>query len=88
MHLDANNLYAWAISQYRPYIKFKWLNQKEIDKCHVNLIDEDSLDEYILEVDLKYPHQLHELHNDYPLEAENLEISHNILSKYCSNIAN
>ena len=56
MHLDANNLYAWAISQYRPYIKFKWLNQKEIDKCHVNLIGENSLDEYILEVDLKYPH--------------------------------
>ena len=88
MHLDANNLYAWETSQYRPYIKFNRLNQKEIDKCHVNLIGGNSLDEYILEVDLKYPHQLHELHNDYPLEPENLEISHNILSKYCSNIAN
>ena len=28
------------------------------------------------------------MHNDYPLAAEKLGISHNMLSKYCSNIAN
>ena len=28
------------------------------------------------------------MHNDYPLAPEKLEISQNILSKYCSNIAN
>ena len=27
------------------------------------------------------------MHNDYPLAPEKLEISHNKLSKYCSNIA-
>ena len=27
------------------------------------------------------------LHNDYPLSPEKFEISHNILSKYCSNMA-
>ena len=32
----------------------------------------------ILEVDLEYPAELHELHNDYPLAPEKLEISHNI----------
>ena len=28
------------------------------------------------------------MHNDYPLAPEKLEISHNMLSKYCSNIVN
>ena len=42
----------------------------------------------MLEVYLKYPDELNELHNDYPLTTGNLEISHDILSKYCCNIAN
>ena len=31
---------------------------------------------------------LYELHNDYPLRLEKLEITCDILSKYCLNIAN
>ena len=53
MYLDANNLYCWEMSQYRPYSKFKILNQKEIVKSDVNLISENSLDGYKLEVDLE-----------------------------------
>ena len=84
-YLDANNLYGWAMSQYLPYGKFKWLNQKEIDQFDVNSIGENSPTGYILEVDLEYLGKLHELHNDYPLTPEKLEI---ILSNYSSNIAN
>ena len=87
MNLDASNLYGWAISQYLPYSEFQWLNKKNY-KFDVNLIAENSFDGYILEVDLEYPDELHELHNDYPLAPEKLEISHDMLSKYCSNIAN
>ena len=43
---------------------------------------------YILEVDLEYCDRLHELHNDYSLAREKLKISHNMLSKYFSSIAN
>ena len=25
IHLNANNLYGWAMSQYLPYSEFKWL---------------------------------------------------------------
>ena len=42
---------------------------------------------YFLEVDLKYPDELHKLHNDYPLAPEKLAISSDILSKYCKTIA-
>ena len=41
---------------------------------------------WILEVDLEYPDELHELHNDYPLAPEKFQISHDMLSKYGSNI--
>ena len=54
----------------------------------INSIGENSSDEDILKVDLVYPEALHKWHNDYPLTAEQLEISHDMLSKYCSNIAN
>ena len=84
-YLDANNLYGWATSQYFPYSEFKWLNKKNYEFCF-NSIKENSSIDYILEVDLKYSDELHGLHNDYPLAPEKLEISHNMLSKYCSNI--
>ena len=70
--LDANNLYDSTMSQYLPYSRFKQLNQKEIDKLCLNSIGENSSDGYILEVDLKYADELHELDNDYPLALEKL----------------
>ena len=59
-HNGIAHLYRWAMSQYLPYSKFKWLNQKEIDKFYVNLIIENSSNRYILEVDFEYPDELHE----------------------------
>ena len=64
------------------------VKQKKINGFDVNSIGENSSDGYKLEADLNYPDDLHELHNDYPLAPEKLGISHNMLSNYCSNIAN
>ena len=85
----ANNSYGWTMSQYlSPYGGFKWLNKKEIDKFDVNSIECNGIDGYILQVDLEYPNELHKMHNDYSLAPEKLKISHDMLSNYCSNIAN
>ena len=75
------------MSQYVPHGEFKWLNKKEINGFCLNSIEENSSVGYILGVDLKYPDKLRKMHNDYPLAPERLEISQNMLSKYCSNIA-
>ena len=76
------------MSQYIPYSGFKWLNQKEISGFCLNSISENSFIGYILKVDLQYPDDLHELHNDYQLAPEKLEISQNMLPKHCCNITN
>ena len=40
----------------------------------------------ILEVDLEYPQELHDLQNDYPCAAEKIKVTNDMLSSYCSNI--
>ena len=62
------------MSKYLPYRGFKWSSQEEIKIFDVNSISKNSLGRYILEVDLEYPNELHDLHNDYPLASEKLEI--------------
>ena len=41
----------------------------------------------ILEVDLEYPRELHDLHNDYPAAPEKSKVSKNMLSGHCKKIA-
>ena len=50
-------------------------------------INEKSDVGYFLEVDLKYPDKLHELHNHYPLALEKPAVTNDMLSKYCKEIA-
>ena len=51
-------------------------------------IKKDSSTGYILEVDLEYPKKLHDIHNDYPLAPEKINIPKEWLSDYCLKIAN
>ena len=87
MYLDANNLYGWAMSQYLPTGGFKWMTQKQIDNIDLAKYKEDSKNGLILEVDLKYPEELHDLHNDYPLAAEKIKVEKDMLSNYCKRIS-
>ena len=86
MYLDANNLYGWAMSQYLPTGGFKWLDVN--DFILLDDYTETSDKGLILEVDLEYPNELHDLHNDYPLAPEKLKVERDMLSTYCKEIAN
>ena len=87
MYLDANNLYGWAMSQYLPTGGFKWMTKKQIDNINLDDYNDESKKGLILEVDLKYPKKLHNLHNDYPLAPEKVKVTENMLSNYCKRIA-
>ena len=88
IYLDMNNLYGCAMSQYLPYGGFRWV--KNVDKIKQKLmnIKSNSSTGYILEVDLEYPQKLYDIHNDYPLAPEKINIPKEWLSKYCKKIAN
>ena len=88
IYLDMNNLYGHAMSQYLPYANFKWV--KNIDKIKQKLmnIKSNSSTGYILEVDLEYPQELHDIHNDYPLAPEKINIPKEWLSDYSLKILN
>ena len=80
-YLDMNNLYGWAINEYLPYEGFKWL--ENINNFDIMSINDKNPIGYFLDIDLEYPKELHELHNDFPLAPEKLTVSNDMLSKYC-----
>ena len=82
-----NNLYGFGMIQPMPLSDLNFLTKKEINKLDLDSISENSSIVYILRVDLQYCSKLHDKHNDYPLCPEKIEISSDVLSKYCSDIA-
>ena len=61
------------------------MTEKEIGKINLGKYTEDSKKSLILEVDVEYPEELHDMHNDYPLAAENINIKKD-KSNYCETI--
>ena len=74
MYVDANNLYGCAMSEKLPVHSFKWMSNKEIENIFNNrIVQVWEKTPCILEVDLEYSEELHDLHNDYPLCPERVE---------------
>ena len=69
---DANNLYGWTMSQPLPTGKFKWV---EIDLDQISDLTTSKIKGYLLEVDVRYPTDLHDSHNDLPLMCDKMKIN-------------
>ena len=84
-HLDANNLYGWAISQKLPGNGFKLV--EELSKFKEDFIknyDEDSTKGYFLEIDVECPKSLFNrvalsLHSDLPFLSERNKIKNYVV---------
>ena len=77
MYLDANNLYGCGMSMKLPTHGFKWLTGGEMEKIYENRHNLNKIP-CILEVDIEYPENLHDLHNDYPLCPEKVKCKNGV----------
>ena len=87
IYLDASNLYGWTMSQYLPTGNFKWMSDREIKQIDLGKYKADGKNGLILEADLEYPQELHDMHNDYPVCPEKVKVKNDMLSGYCKNLA-
>ena len=88
-YLDANNLYGWAKSKKVPVNGFRWLDSDKINEINEEFIknyNENDNKGYILEMDVKYPKRLHQLHSDLPFLSERMET--NKCKKLFCNLSN
>ena len=78
-YLHANNLYSWVMSKKLPVNGFKWIDNNETaehvtNEEFIKNYNENDNKGYILEVEIKYPKRLHELHSDLPFLSERMKI--------------
>ena len=75
-YLDANNLYGWAMSQPLPTGEFKWIKCGNVNpKSLVERFAAEKDYGCLLEVDVSYPKELHDLHNDLPFMCTKMKIN-------------
>ena len=88
MYLDENNLYGCAMSKKLPTHGFKWLSIGEMENLFDNQVEQVwEKTPCILEVDLEYPENLHDLHNDYPFCPERIKCKNGV-EKLIPNLRN
>ena len=89
-YLDANNLYGWTMSQPLPTGGLKWVDigpraaQWPIKPSKIRKLVKRKSKGYILEVDVHYPKELHDSHNDLPFMCECMKI--NVVEKLIPNL--
>ena len=77
-------MHGYTVSKFLLTSGFKWIDPKEFD---LNKYTNNSSKGCVLEIDLEYPKELHELHSDYPLVPDEIEIKREMLSEYQLNTA-
>ena len=75
-YLDANNLYGAAMSKKLPNKGLKWLDDIErIDEEFIKEYNEINDKGYVIEADVDYPQELHDLHSDMSFLPERMVIN-------------
>ena len=82
--LGANNPHDYAMPKFLPASEFKWIDPKEIE---FNKYTINNLKRCVLVVDVEYSKELRELHNNYPLAVDKIEIKREVVSEYPLKIA-
>ena len=76
-YLDANSLYGWVMSQPLPIGKFRCIELRK-DWSPKTIVGKLSVKKnygYLLEVDVRYPKNLHNYHNDLPFMCAKMKLN-------------
>ena len=73
-YLDANNLYGWAMIKNLPTHGFKWKKGEDFTTEKIDKLVKKDKRGYFLEVDVEYPKELHENHNELLFLIEKMKI--------------
>ena len=79
-YLDANNLYIWAIAQNLPTHRVLWKDAEDFTPEKIDKIVKTAKREYLLEVNVEYPKELHESHSELPFLAGRVKIGRGKIS--------
>ena len=71
IYLEQKNSYGHSMIELLPTEILDWFNPKDFNLDNYSI---DSPIWHLLEVDLDYPDELHDLHNDYPLADRKLKV--------------
>ena len=84
LYTDACNLYGYAMRLPLPISDFMWVEVSSIGDWADFILKQGDEQEigYILEVDLEYPEELHDLLDTYPCAPERFNIEEKHLSEY------
>ena len=85
LFLDVVNLYGGTMMKKLPTGRIEWSNIS-LDKI-MQTSDESDVGYFVM-VDLNYPINLHDCHNDFPLAAEKLKIDTEMLPQYQVELGN
>ena len=83
---DANNLYGGEMSKRLAMSEFSFLSDDDVKSFDLDSITKSDDYGYKLVVDLQYPEHLNDTHSDYPLAAEKLLITQDVLSSYSASL--
>ena len=72
--IDANNKYGWAMLNNSPPHGFLWKKAEEFTSEKIDGLVKKDKRGYLLEVDVEYPRELCENHNELPFLAEKMKI--------------
>lgn len=94
MYFDVNNLYGWAMAEALPISNYSWYgddnelnNIVEIERIIKGTPDDADFG-FFLEIDLEYPLELHDQHNDYPFCAEHMSVGESNETKLVLTLSN
>ena len=73
-YVDINNEYGWVIINNLPTHRFLWKKVEDFTPEKVDELVKKDKRGYLLEIDVKYPKELHENYNEVPFLVEKMKI--------------